>query len=196
MTKQAAEQLVREKIFHRFGSALMQGDLDTIGEILKLAELDAVLETQLLELGEAIDRQWEDPDTVQEAQLVRELLQEHLPQSEPADPEERPVLTVGEVVTQLHLKREVPKVDLAASERLRGSQAQIPTLLGKRAIKKLASELQISLSERFWQLFRDAAIMMGLRASRQTSYIAARKQLSQRQASDGSAGRKDKEGAR
>lgn len=195
MTNQATEQLVREKLLHRFGSALIQGDLDTIGDILRLAEQDAVLETQLLELGEAFDRQWEDPAINLDAQLVQELLQEHLPQTEPAEAEEVPALTVGEVVTQLHLTREVPNLDREASARLRSSQTQIPTLLSKRAIKKLASKLQIALSERFWQLFRDAAIMMGLRASRQTSYIAARKQRSQRQA-DGSAARKDKEGAR
>lgn len=197
MTKQATEQLVREKLLHRFGCALIQGDLDTIGDILELAENDAVLESQLLELGEALDKEWEDPATEKDAQLVRELLCEHLPPAEPPEVEEVPALTVGEVVTHLHLMREVPRVDREASERLRGSQKQLPTLLGKRAIKTLASELQLSLSERFWQLFHDAAIMLGLRASRQISYIAARKQRSQRQATaDVSPSNKDKGSAR
>lgn len=195
MTKQATEQLVREKLLHRFSSALLQGDLDTVGDILKLAEVDAELETQLLEIGEALDRQCEDPAMEQDAQVVCGLLQAHLPQTEPAEADEVPALTVGEVVNQLHLKREVPNIDREASEPLRRSQIQIPTLLGKRALKKLAYELQIALSDRFWQLFRDAAIMMGLRASRQISYIAARKQRPQRQA-DVSSARKDKEGVK
>jgi hypothetical protein len=49
------KQDAREKAAQHFLRALEAGDLETIGEIFKLAETDPELEKILLELGEEID---------------------------------------------------------------------------------------------------------------------------------------------
>jgi hypothetical protein len=113
--------------------------------------------------------------------LLRRCLPEYLPndQADHSSAEQIPEVTVGEVVARLQADRAVPKSDHAASRRLQDSVVKIPRAPSNRSIQQLATSLDVALSEKFWETFRETAILLGLRTSQQVSYAAARKQHSQ-----------------
>jgi hypothetical protein len=63
---------------------------------------------------------------------------------------------------------------------LLGSSVSIPNWLTAKAIKKLAKELNVTASERFWKVFKDTAIMLTMgRSHSQAQILAAREERAQ-----------------
>lgn len=191
MTKRNPEHFAREKALYMYSSALAEGDFDTVLSVLKLAEQDALLDQMIQELNQAYDEEQEgslqdDQDEV----LVQQLLLQHLVDGRSESADDVPEVTVGEVVARLQADRTIPSSDQAASLSLQGSTLHVPRSPSRRSIKELATRIGASLSERFWLVFRETAIMLGLRASQQVHYAAARKQRSQ----SGKPTRKDRDG--
>lgn len=183
MTKRTTDSLDRERALYRYSDALLRGDFDTVTAVLTMAESDTVLAQMILELDQAYEE--ENARTAvfeQDKATVSSLLQQHLTGSEPAEVEDIPPVTVGEVVSRLHADRSVPAADLLASQILKNSPIAVPLSPTTRSMKELAASLGVSLSERFWGAFRNAALLLGLRTSQEVSYAAARKQRTQRSA--------------
>lgn len=184
MTKRTIDSRTRERALYQYSSALFRGDFETVTAVLTAAESDSVLAQMILELDQAHeDESAKEAQFEQDKATVNVLLQQHLTTSEFVDAEDIPAVTVGEVVSRLHADRAIPKADLTASQQLQNSSIQVPLSPSVHSIKKLAASITLPLSERFWQAFRDAAILLGLRTSQQVSYAAARKQRAQRSSS-------------
>lgn len=181
MTKRTTESRTRERALYQYSSALLRGDFDTIDAVLTAAESDSVLAGMILELGRA-----HEEESAREAQFeqdkatVSTLVKQHLTSSDPAEAEEISEVTVGEVVSRLHADRAIPKADLLVSQRLQNSSIPVPHSPSVRSLKQLAESLALPLSERFWKVFRDTAILLGLRTSQELGLAAARKQRSQK----------------
>lgn len=177
MTKRTMDSRSRERALYQYNSALLRGDFDTVTSILAIAENDAVLTQMILELDQAYEEeQARDLSFEQDKATVGNLLQQHLTASEPVEAEEIPPITVSEVVSRMHADRAVSKADLTVSQQLQNSSIAVPFSPNVRSIKQLASSLGLTLSERFWQAFRETALLLGLRTSQQMGYAAARKQ--------------------
>jgi hypothetical protein len=116
----------------------------------------------------------------QEAQLVTELLGQHLPGAvEAKEPDDSP-LTVGQVAARLQADRQVPEADQEANRHLLGSSVSIPNWLNAKVIAKLAEELGVTASQRFWRVFKDTAIMLSMdRSHSQAQLLAAREERAQ-----------------
>lgn len=184
MTKRTPDSRTRERALYQYSSALLRGDFDTIDAVLATAESDSVLAGMILELDRAYEEeQAREAQFEQDKTIVSSLLKQHLTSSDPAEPEEVPEVTVGEVVSRLHADRAIPKADLLVSQKLQNSSIPVPHSPSARSLKELAASLALPLSERFWKVFRDTAILLGLRTSQQLNYAAARKQRAQRPSS-------------
>jgi hypothetical protein len=73
-------------------------------------------------------------------------------------------------------QRRVQFPDREANESLLSSSVPLPAWLSTQEVKKLAGGLGISASERFWKVFRDAAITLCMGHSHQQAQLAAREQ--------------------
>ena len=99
MIKRSKEHLAREKALYLYGSALAEGDFDTVSAVLKLAECDGQLAQLLYELDQADEAAEERPAIPeQDVVLVQNLLRKYLPDN--PSTEQIPEVTVGEVVAR------------------------------------------------------------------------------------------------
>lgn len=169
-------EILREKAIQRYISALDQGDIVGIATVLEAAMVDPELDRLIVEVNLAYQEEYRISTTVTDVQIVREILHKHLPSA--FEPEEDPEpLTIGEVVAQLQAERRVSPSDKEASRVLSGSSVKLPVWLSSQTIKRLAVELGVNASERFWRVFRDTAIMMGMgRSHTQAKLDAAREE--------------------
>src|SRR3990172_259056 len=152
----------RDRAVHRYVHALDQGDIDTVIQILEEALGDPELDHAIAEINLAIEEEVVLTPIANDAQLVRDLIQKHFPSSISTDFGDHEALTVREVATQMEAKQNVPVADKQAHQELLGKSIELPGWLSIQEIKRLANDLQIQASDRFWRLFRETAIMMGM----------------------------------
>jgi hypothetical protein len=162
------EQLAREKALYLYANALERGDFATIEAILEQATGDIELDEMIFELHLA-DQDEQENTHADDAALVRELIRTHLPsglaESEDEDLEVPP-LTVGDVCASLQTKAAIQGGDAgemkSLTEKLRQSEAPLPEELTGRKIRQFFAQLGVSVSERYQELFREAAIFLSM----------------------------------
>lgn len=171
------ETILREKLIYRYVQAMDHGDAEEITAVLEAALDDPELDRIITEIDLAYQEEEQLTPIAQDAELVRKLIREHLPSAFEVEETEDKPLTVGDVAARLQVDRRVPSGDQEANHLLLGSSVPLPIWLNARAIKKLATDLGVTASERFWQAFRDTAIMLGMsRPHNQAQLLAAREE--------------------
>ena len=190
---------------YRYVRAFDAGDFDAMAEVMTQAEVDPELDRLLVDVNAALHEEAGLPPLQEQAQLVRALLYRHLPSGVQPSEEAVAPLTVGNVAAKLetdHATR-TTMAGLSARDRLTNRQLQqsglvLPARLTGRTIVELATRLQATASERYWRLFRETAIVLGMAQERGQVELAARRQKSSRTGSQTTAppvqGRRGAEG--
>jgi Zn-dependent peptidase ImmA (M78 family) len=164
----------REKAAYEYVRALDEGDLEAVVAIVQSALEDPELGMILAE----IDAAYADEELLvptADAERVRDLARHYLTSALTADETDRPEapLTVGEVAARLKADRRLGPTDVAATGRLLTRSVPVPPRLSARAVSELAATLDIRATERFWHVFRDTAIMLGMGQSHCQARMAA-----------------------
>jgi NAD(P)-dependent dehydrogenase (short-subunit alcohol dehydrogenase family) len=165
----------RERAVDRYVRALDAGNLDEIIDVLRTAEGDAELDRIIAVINSSYAEQLGLIFTVQDAEQVRSLIQTHLQSAFQEIDEESPLM-VSEVTTWLVSKRSIPEPDQEAGRKLLHIHAAMPDWLSLAEIRKLGERLRIQASDRFWKIFRDAAIQMSMGRGQAQMTAARRKQ--------------------
>lgn len=182
------EQLAREKTLYMYANALERGDFETLEIILEQAVHDLVLEQMIFELHDAYNDEQETAHA-DDAATVREIIREHLLSGliTPDEDVEIPPLTVSDVCASLQTKaaiqgRSAGEVDVKAlTEQLRQNQTPLPEELTGRKLRQFFAQLGISVSDRFQDIFREAAIFLSVSREQDLARLsAARRQSRQR----------------
>jgi hypothetical protein len=163
----------RQKAIQRYVTALDNGNLDDVLSILDEATQDPILDQMIIEVNQAIEQEEGLTTFANDAKLVRDIIQTYF--DHPEIPEDERPLTVGEVAAQMQVDRKVPVSDQEIHKRLLKVTTPLPDTLNVQAIRRLARLLKINASEKFWRVFRDTAIMLGIGRG-QAQMAAARKQ--------------------
>ena len=164
----------RQKAIQRYISALDMGNIDEVLTVLEEATEDPILDQMIVEVNQAIEQEEGLTPFAEDAELVRNLVQKHFSNVQLTESDERQI-TIGDVAARMQVDRSVPISDQAVHKELVQVTTPLPEILNIQAIRKLANKLQITASEKFWRVFRDTAIMMGIGRG-QAQMAAARKQ--------------------
>lgn len=189
----------REKAIFRYVQALERGDMEGVAAVLEAASLDPELERIITEINLAYIEEEQLTPIVTDAQIVRDLLRQHLHSAFENREEEKNVenlvfeeenavddamlptsasvedkpLTVGDVAKRLQESNRVPLSERDTLHKLLSSSLPLPASLSIQAVRQLATELKIKASERFLDIFRDTAIMLGIGRSQNKAQLAA-----------------------
>jgi hypothetical protein len=165
-----------ERAVDRYVRALDHCDVDEIAAVLADALNDPELDRRIVEINLAYQDEGQLSPLSHDANLVRELVRRHLPSAFETTEHLSQPLTVGEVASYLKEQRRVPFPDREANESLLSSSIPLPLWLSAQEVKKLAGNLGVNASERFWKVFRDVAITLCMGHSHQQAQLAAREQ--------------------
>ena len=168
-------EIDRQKAIQRYVRAIDKGDLEEIIYVLEQATTDSDLDLMLVEINQAVEQEEGLTAFAKDTIFVRQLVQQHFDSNITSEETDARPLTVGEVAARMQADRSVPTPDQIVHKSLLHFSTPLPEFLNIQAIRKLASELQISATEKFWRVFRDTAIMMGIGRG-QAQMAAARKQ--------------------
>ncbi len=171
------DTVLREKLIYRYVQAMDQGDVEEIAVVLEAALDDPKLDQIITEIDLAYQEEENLMPMAQEAQLVRDMIREHLPSAFKIEENEDRPLTVGEVAAQLKADRNVSEADEKTNRLLLASSRSIPAWLSGKAIKKLAEELGVTASKHFWRTFKETAVLLNIgRTHSQAQLLAAREE--------------------
>ena len=177
-----------ERSIIRYVRAMDAGDLDEIVAVLQIAETDAALDRIISEINSAYaDELGLSPVSIESSQ-VRSLLQEHFP-STFSETDEIPPLTVSEVTARLFAERLVSPSDQEDSQKLLHSHIPLPAWLSLPEIRKLSQQLQVTVSDQFLKVFRDAAIQMSMGRGQAQMAATRRKNTRRRSQNENSSGK-------
>lgn len=181
MTIQTAENdfAKLERAVERYVCALDEGDLDTVSAVLNEALENPELDRVITEINFAMQDEEGLAPLSSAANLVRELVRRHFHSAFGVEDDLSP-LTVGEVAARLQVERTVPTADQPVNSALLGNPTQMPSRPGVKEIRQLAADLGVTASEKYWRVFRDTAIMLGMRQSHYQAQLAAREERSRR----------------
>lgn len=179
---EAAER--RERAVDHYVEALDRGDADAIAAVLADALDDDELDRRIIEINLAYQDEGQLAPLSHDAGVVRQLAQHHLPSAFEANDRFSQPVTVGEVSSYLKEQRRVPFTDVETNELLLSNATPLPEWLSTQEVKKLAAELGISASARFWKVFRDTAITLCMGHSHQQARHAARDKRSRKKAKE------------
>lgn len=168
------EFLRRKRLIAAYLEGLETGNTDLTAAVWLAAEQDAGLERILDEINFDMEAELELTAFGRDAMLVRELADEHLQTRYVEIKFEEKVLTFGDVAKKLEDKKRVPTGDETTNKVLLENAVPLPEWLSLSEIKRLAAELKIKASERFWSLFRKEAIFLTMRQSQQQAAFATR----------------------
>ncbi len=171
--------VLRQKLIDRYVQALDEGEVDQAIEVLKAAQDDPVLTRMIGQVEQGFEEELGIEPLAQQAQAVRSLLQEQLVSSFTEEEEDLSQLTIGEVAARLQADKKVPREDLETNQKLIARQEELPARLSIQAIRELAARLQVKASSKFWDLFRDMAIIMQIGRS-QAQMAAMRRKAAKR----------------
>jgi hypothetical protein len=171
----------REVAVDRYILAFDQGDLETIAEIVAQAVDDPELDRRLIGINAALHAEFGLRPIEEQGRLVRRLAYRYLPSGVPAPDEPPRPVTVGEVVASLkadHAKgHPLPPGGAAANERLLTSDVPIPVPVTAAVVARMAEDLHVVASDRYWERFRRTAVMLAMARQRdKTLHTAARRQ--------------------
>lgn len=155
----------RDRSVERYILALERGDFDAVAAILDEAAMDPELDRLLAEVDAALHAEAGLTIRADDAKTVRALLFRHLP-SAFVEPETGPP-TVGDVAARLradHASGQQPLLpgDLSANDQLLGNRTVLAGRLTPRVIRQLTAPLGVQASDRYWELFRRAAVELGI----------------------------------
>lgn len=163
----------REKTVQRYVSALDSGNLDDIILVLTEATKDPVLDQMIFDVNEAIEQEDNLTTIANDANLVRNLIQEHF--ANPETGNEKIQITIGDVAARMQADRKIPSTDQEIHKHLLRINTPLPEILNIQAIHELAKNMRLVASDKFWRVFRDTAIMLGIGRG-QAHMAATRKQ--------------------
>lgn len=167
------DDIRRDKLIYQYVQGLDTGDLDRVASVLEAAVEDPELDRLIAEINIAYQEEEQLAPLAAEAQLVKDLIRQHLPSAfAPEEVEDRP-LTVGEVAAHLVGKRHPTADNQAIDRRLLASLRPVPTGLSQQVVKDLMADLGVAVSSTFVRAFRDAAIMLGMARSHSAAQLAA-----------------------
>lgn len=171
--KQTSQENLREDIVYLYVSAMDEGDLETVANILELATKD----TELAKIIDEIDTAYQEEENIvvnnQEKELLKDLLYKSFP-SAFTDTEKVEPLTVRHVIARLMSENSISAIDKQIVHNLINSELALPTVINSQTIKALAKTLAVNASDRFWNKFRDAAIALVMCRSNSQAQLAAR----------------------
>jgi hypothetical protein len=174
----------RELALQRYIEAFDRGDLDGITDVLAQAETDPELDRRLAGVNAALHADAGLQPVEEQARLVRRLLVQHLPSGLPREDEPPAPLTVGDVAAKLQAERAAgpaPVTDRDANARLLGNLTPLPERVTTGTIARLAEQLGVAASTRYWEAFRRAATILGMaRQHGEAQLAAARRQQAPR----------------
>jgi hypothetical protein len=189
MDKRQQRQFDREKIVLRYLVALDGGDLDTIAAILQEAEQDAELEKMLLEVNDLAAAELNQADdaqavAAQDAVIVAELVQTYLVSTLSESAPEPPPLTVGNVIARIHADAAAQQVrvereSLAATRPYQSLETPLPADLSLRRVAQLLEQLDVKVSRRFQDLFRETALFLRMGRNQGMARLAATRRQQQ-----------------
>ncbi len=169
-------ELQRERALFLYHNALTRGDFATVERILDEASRDPELEAMIIQAHDASDQEvafQESTDARKVRQLVREHLQSGLPE---ADLSALPPLTVSDVCAHIQTKAAVKGGDTESGSvmrELRLSEAPLPQELTGRGLRQFFTNLGVSVSEKFQEIFRDAAIFLSMSREQGAAHMSA-----------------------
>ncbi|MGI8549443.1 MAG: hypothetical protein ACR2PL_01415 [Dehalococcoidia bacterium] len=127
-------------------------------------------------LGESEDSEASEP-----ARTVRSLLHKHVPSGFPELDSTTTPLTVGDVAARLQSDhaagRPIPSVDRLTNQRLLRNGIAVSRPVTAAVVAQLKELLHVEGSDRYWEVFRQAAVKLGMaRQQGQIQLVAARRQ--------------------
>lgn len=171
--KQINQENLREDIIDLYVKAMDEGDLETASMVVELATTD----TELARIIDEIDTAYQEEEGIlvdsEEKRLVKDILYKSFPSAFADDEEPKPV-TVGDVIARLLSENKVSAIDKQSVNHLINSDLLLPIMINSQTVKKLANNLGLQASERFWNNFRDAAIALVMCRSNSQAQLAAR----------------------
>ncbi|HEU5375307.1 MAG TPA: hypothetical protein VFV38_07700 [Ktedonobacteraceae bacterium] len=176
----------REKLLHHYMDAFDRGDFERMAQILSLAEQDLELGELIWEVQAAYVAELEDEQRENDVEVVRQLLQAHMPSAWGAtEVEEIPPLTVGDVIARMQADeatRSLTKGEFAhVAQQLRRSSQLLPDDLGLSGVRKLFTRLGVQASRQLQKLFSQTALFLSAGREQGIAQLAAtRKQAEQR----------------
>ena len=179
----------REKAIYRYVTALDNGDLDIVAEVLELALYDL----ELARIIEKIDLAFQEEESITaiatDAEIVRNLIQQHLHSAfgevnnspkltvNSAERSATKPLTVGDVARRLLQSKSLLKSEYELVQSLIDNSVSIPSSPSLKAIERLfANDLQQDASSRFLDRFRKVAIKLDMGRSYNNAQLAAARQ--------------------
>lgn len=179
------KQYQRELAIERYISAYDRGDWQGLAEVVKQALHDPELDRLLVEINAALYAETGLPLMDESTEQVYVLLRQHLPSGFTFETPEESLVTVGDVAERLESERLRGKPILAgdaqANQQLMQDKRPLPSRITPDTLPNLAQQLRVVASERYWELFRRAALALRMsRESRRVSLAAARRQRGQR----------------
>lgn len=161
----------RELLIELYVEGLDESDAQKVEKVLQYALRDEVLEIRIDEIN-SFYAQCLGFDEL--TQTVVKLADEHLQTRFDESEFEEKVLTFGDVAKQMDAKNRVPTDDAENNSQIIKSNIPLPEYLSLPEIKRIANQLKIKASERFWSLFRKEAIFLTMRQSQKQAAFATR----------------------
>lgn len=180
--KRSSAAEYREQLILQYIRALDADDLDGVDFVLEAAEEDPELDQLISEVNQTMHDELGLGPLAGEATIVRDLLRQYIPSAFAQPQPEPPPLTVGDVATRMLGDRRLAPVDREGCRSLLGNPEPVPGRLSRDAVADLAARLEPAnpLTERGWNAFRDAAIMVHMGRGRQQAHLAAARQARER----------------
>jgi len=182
----------RELALHRYIQAFDQGDLDVIEAVLNEALNDPELDQQIASVNAAMHAEAGLQSIEKDAEVVRSLLLRHMP-SAVLPAEEEPAPTVGDVAARIQadlaIRQQLLPSDKTANQRLLGIAVTVPAQATAASIARLAQDLDVPASDRYWEIFRREAVMASMaHEETEVELLAARRQSGRRKRSKNQSG--------
>lgn len=170
----------RERLIALYVTALDENNLDCVSSVLTAAQSDAELDRLINEVNADYERELEAIPFEQDAEIVRELLQQHLPSAFEPLPQRIEVLTFSDVAKQMDAKGKVLTTDQSANQQLLKIDNPLPAKVTLPEIKRVVANSSVAASEKFWRLFHETAVLLSMKQGHQQGLQAAREKNVQR----------------
>jgi hypothetical protein len=159
-----------------------------MAEVVAEAERDPELDRRIAGVNAALYEEAGLTPLSEQGQVIRRLLATYLPSGVPQPEAPEEPLTVGDVAAKLEYEHAARKTmallseeDRQTNRRLQQSRAPLPAQVTGRTLPALIANLAAEASERYWRLFREAAVMLGMARERgQMELAAVRRQTERR----------------
>lgn len=171
-----------DALVYRYIAAFDRGDLDALEAIVRLAMDDPELDRILAGVDAALHAEAGLQPPTEQARLVRQLLLKHVPSGvpEPEDEALPPPPTVGDVAVRLrneHLAgQHLTAADQMANRQLLGSDVALPAPITGSAIARIVEAAGVTVSQRYQDRFKRAAIFLSMAREQDEIALAARRQ--------------------